>query len=677
MATVSDAQKAIDDLKTKFVGFDDQGNPVFSDNGTFSSMSKSDFPDLANQLQKEQPNKKFNDYYSDYQAKQITQGNKYLGEDNSGQSVFQNNQGIIERAKGEFQAGLKRQFGDKTFDKSNIGSANQTAGENTVRGPEQTRTPSGQFQLPKQNQTPRTFGIATDKSKPQLPPTQTPPPQLTGGVQSLNTQQSQAPKPTVANPVLPQTKPNMGQQLLNGAVNALGNEAATQVKTASQPYINQAVDTVKTAAQPYINQVTNKLGEVLPQGTIPGGMSTQDLLNIAKDPKAAAINYAANQTSDLIKNAMGDSQYAGDAAGLGASALSTALNGGDVGKALQQQALDMAKKEALKQGLNSAAGSALSSIPGGAGAVVAALPALTGGGSARDKGDAAAKAATMAAFSAATGGLGPSLLAAADLTGKLTSGIKDKNLAGVDATIGNSTRAASQVGNEVLNLAGKSGGDLFNSGNKTFQGAKDVLTNITKGNIGTALKGLGNTALQTMIDNVVKNPINLVKNFGSAVGNIGSAIGRGVSNVVKWVCFAPGTEILMKNGTTKKVEDIKIDDEVALGGKVMAIGTGKGTEFVVIKGVHVISTHALYEDGKWIRAEESKNITEKYHKEDGIVYPIVTERHLIVTDGQIWADTFEHDDQQDLTRDEIINKLNKDKHVNSIIDMYNKVKGWK
>jgi len=117
-----------------------------------------------------------------------------------------------------------------------------------------------------------------------------------------------------------------------------------------------------------------------------------------------------------------------------------------------------------------------------------------------------------------------------------------------------------------------------------YKGSKDVVKNLTSGNVGDALSGAGSTALKAISNILIKQPSNLVKNSISAIGN----------SVKKIFCFAPDTQILMKDNSYKHIQDIKVGDEVALGGSVTAIGTGVGTEFVVINGVHVIETHALY-----------------------------------------------------------------------------------
>lgn len=635
--------QAFDDILKNFKGYDSEGNIIIGDENTgeFQALDKGDFQKIYDYAKQNVDQKKrFEDTYSDFQAGQLTKDKKYLGQDNEGNSVFKNSMGVIERAKGSFSEGLKRKFGDVSFNKEQHGQKNIQAGENIARTAPTARTGTGvQSNIAGLQQ--KQFGTAA------LAPRQ---PQQQQDVQSRMQQafgqglkskfgETGRSEPQQSKPKLPQNTqqstqtPNLTQQ-----VGQVAQKQATGLaKNAAQPYIAQAKSQIKSAAQPYLSKAENYAKQYIPAEA--KGMYGQ----------AKGVMDYANLAKDVMSNP-------------------------------QQAAMDYAKNKALGMAQDQLANTALGSmIPGGAGAALGAGKALLGGGNAASKGDAAARAAAQAALAASTGGLSTvvnpetlgmaaggmkSLKDSKDLNKLGVAGAPLKALAGISSG-GLST--AADVGSEAMNLVGKTGADFFGGANQAFKGSKDAIKKITSGNVAEGLKGLGSTALKSVANTLIKQPVSALKNVASSVKNVVSRV----------FCFAPDTEILMKDGSYKLIQEIKVNDEVALGGTVTAVGTGQGTEFVVINDVHVIDTHALFEDGQWIRAKDSKNITSKYSKPDGIVHPIVTENHLVVTKGQIWADTFEHDNQQDMTREEILKDLNKDKNANTLLIKYLQARGWK
>lgn len=104
-------------------------------------------------------------------------------------------------------------------------------------------------------------------------------------------------------------------------------------------------------------------------------------------------------------------------------------------------------------------------------------------------------------------------------------------------------------------------------------------------------------------------------------------------------CFSPETEILMASGKYKKIKDIQPKEEVALGGTVEMIGQSKSDDLYQYENVKVTGDHAVFENGKWIRAKDSEK-SSPIGKE-GLIYTIHTENHLVVTKGIVWTDSME------------------------------------
>ena len=162
---------------------------------------------------------------------------------------------------------------------------------------------------------------------------------------------------------------------------------------------------------------------------------------------------------------------------------------------------------------------------------------------------------------------------------------------------------------------------------------------------------------------------------GNFVGNLGSgaasAIGRGIKSVF---CFTGDTDIMMENGSFKKLKDLKINDKIALGGRVTAIGQGLISDIHEYEGFKVSGSHAIFENGKWLRVEESQKSYPVGKEKETLVYPIATENHLMVTKSKkallVSADMEEIDDTYNMTDDEIISKLNADTLRNKKIQRF-------
>jgi hypothetical protein len=162
---------------------------------------------------------------------------------------------------------------------------------------------------------------------------------------------------------------------------------------------------------------------------------------------------------------------------------------------------------------------------------------------------------------------------------------------------------------------------------------------------------------------------------GNFVGDLGSgaasAIGRGIKSVF---CFTGDTDIMMEDGSFKKLKDLKINDKIALGGRVTAIGQGLISDIHQYEGFKVSGSHAIYENGKWLRVEESQKSYPVGKEKETLVYPIATENHLMVTKSNkgllVSADMEEIDDTYNMTDDEIISKLNSDTLRNKKIQRF-------
>jgi hypothetical protein len=106
---------------------------------------------------------------------------------------------------------------------------------------------------------------------------------------------------------------------------------------------------------------------------------------------------------------------------------------------------------------------------------------------------------------------------------------------------------------------------------------------------------------------------------------------------MKFSCFNIEAEILMENGSYKKIKDISEGERVALGGEVKNIRQKTDTELFQYGDLKVQDDQAVYESDAWVLVKNSKK-SYPIGVESSPVCFIETENHLIVTKGVIWAD---------------------------------------
>jgi hypothetical protein len=135
---------------------------------------------------------------------------------------------------------------------------------------------------------------------------------------------------------------------------------------------------------------------------------------------------------------------------------------------------------------------------------------------------------------------------------------------------------------------------------------------------------------------------------------IGGAIGGGIASLF---CHAAGTLIRMADGTVRAIEELKIGDDVLLGGKVIGRGEVLSADLYHYKNTVVNGRHAVLEAGQWVRVQDTPACIVS-SPEAQLVYPIVTERHLLVCgENYICADFAETDDA-DMSASARLERLN-------------------
>ncbi len=132
-----------------------------------------------------------------------------------------------------------------------------------------------------------------------------------------------------------------------------------------------------------------------------------------------------------------------------------------------------------------------------------------------------------------------------------------------------------------------------------------------------------------------------------------------IEQVGKWFCYGKDVQIMLEDGSWRAVQTLKIGDRVMLGGEVTAIGQAKGSFTFDYKGQRVSGYHAVFEEGRFIRVRDSNH---RSGEDDyvGAVYPVMTERFLLVTPTHISADFAECEDGYDMSPAQRLARMNAD-----------------
>ena len=190
----------------------------------------------------------------------------------------------------------------------------------------------------------------------------------------------------------------------------------------------------------------------------------------------------------------------------------------------------------------------------------------------------------------------------------------------------------------------------------TVMGTTGPMTPLTGGSFGgsTFMSGAGGSAvagvagygISKMLGGSAKQ--NRAAGVGSAVGMaVGGPVGGVVGGVIGRVvgCFLPDTLISMADGSKKKIIDIELKDNIAVGGFVFATGKFLVNDLYDYKGVKVSGSHLVNEKGNWIKVEDSK-LSKLISTDDTVVYTLGSKNRRILINDILFTDYFDIDEQQ-------------------------------
>ena len=196
-------------------------------------------------------------------------------------------------------------------------------------------------------------------------------------------------------------------------------------------------------------------------------------------------------------------------------------------------------------------------------------------------------------------------------------------------------------GDSVLNIANQS-----NITTPITQLSRTPIGSSTLGGVGTA--GAIGYGVSKLLGGDKKE--NKASGVGSAIGMaVGGPVGGVVGGVIGRVfgCFLPDTQITMKNGLTKSIIDINLNDDIAIGGRVFAHAKFLVSDLYDYKGIKVSGSHMVNENNKWLRVEESK-LSKSLGSKEHTVYTLGTDNRRILINNILFTDYFEVDEKEEL-----------------------------
>jgi hypothetical protein len=124
---------------------------------------------------------------------------------------------------------------------------------------------------------------------------------------------------------------------------------------------------------------------------------------------------------------------------------------------------------------------------------------------------------------------------------------------------------------------------------------------------------------------------------GSCNGPSGSSGGSGSGGSGGDSCFAPGTCVLMADGTERPIETVRVGDLLADGGRVYMTGLFLASDLYRLDGVEVTGDHLVRGDTGWVPVRAHPRAV-RILTGERLVYNLATTRNRVSAGGHLFAD---------------------------------------
>ncbi len=123
-------------------------------------------------------------------------------------------------------------------------------------------------------------------------------------------------------------------------------------------------------------------------------------------------------------------------------------------------------------------------------------------------------------------------------------------------------------------------------------------------------------------------------------------------------CFLAGTPVELPGNRVIKIEDLDLGMITELGGEVYLVSKSKVDHYYNYCGVSVTGSHAVLEDGVWLRIKDSKLAVPVY--KEAVVYCPATKEHRLKIKDMVFSDLHEHDEYDHHTEERLLEMLNEE-----------------
>lgn len=192
------------------------------------------------------------------------------------------------------------------------------------------------------------------------------------------------------------------------------------------------------------------------------------------------------------------------------------------------------------------------------------------------------------------------------------------------------------------------------AGNLRLSIADEEMKNKVMGQVGQTSQGIQGRNIGTLRDDVTNQNQFEAQRYTDDMQAYGARQTARAQR--RAACFTKDTCVKLLDGSERYIEHVNIGDVLMEGGKVEGIVKALSNEVYDYNGIKVAGSHAVKEDGTWIRVRDSK----KANKIDGefTVINLMVDNHLIFVENDMFSDFFETEFYEDLTEAQSLEVLN-------------------
>ena len=213
------------------------------------------------------------------------------------------------------------------------------------------------------------------------------------------------------------------------------------------------------------------------------------------------------------------------------------------------------------------------------------------------------------------------------------------------------------MGNQRALMSGLQGlGAENRAGNLKLSIADEEMKNKVLGQVGQAGQGIQGRNIGRLATDVQNQNQFEAQRYSDDMAAYGAKQTAKAQRSASGGCFLGNTQIMLKNGDYKNIEDVVLGDDLFEGGTVYGTMQFMSDDMYEYMDVKVTGKHAVKEANKWVRVEDSKFA--KKVEGEFLVYNLNSSNHIIIANETIFADYDETDHGSSINDAESLEVLN-------------------